>query len=159
MWTKVAEIKALYNPSFLGQRTKWCSGPFLQSLSRPSEPPSSSRLSVILHTVPKTSHLFIFIPTAWKTLILFSLPHSYSPSSLSSGIMSSRRLLQFTTLRTPGQVTWGQAGQLSSQRRMPLAALATLYRRHVVIHLSSPSDYTFFKDLEPIFIPLYIPST
>lgn len=66
------------------------------------EPPSHSRL--FFYTVPKTGYLFIFILTACKTLTLFPWPNPSSPSSLRSGIMSSRRLLLFTTLRTPGQV-------------------------------------------------------
>ena len=42
---KVAEIKTLHNPRLLGQQTKRCSGPSLQSLSWPDEPPGHSRLS------------------------------------------------------------------------------------------------------------------
>lgn len=64
--------------------------------------------TIFLHTVPKTGCLFIFILIACKTLTLFPLPNPSSPSSLRSGIMSSRRLLLFITLRTqPGQVQVG----------------------------------------------------
>lgn len=106
--------------------------------------------TIFLHTVPKTGCLFIFILIACKTSYPSLLCQSFFlPFITQVRYNVFQKTSLFITLNArPVQV--GQAMQLSSQRCMSLAVLTTSHWRHLIIHLSLPLAYTFFKNLNLI---------
>lgn len=159
VWTRVLRSRHLINPASWADTSHGpvdCVSHLL--VGQPSPPIIPVCLS--FSTQPLSQAVCASYSHCLETLTLFSLPNSNSPSSLNSVVMSSTKLLMFATSRNPGQVKWGQVRPGISHHTSAYHWLHLTYYAEGIwlIHLSPPSGYTFFKDLDPSFTPLDIPN-